>query len=177
MSYKRKMTLPTDSARRKEFPILSGFIKYFPAAIAGVANVSKLGNDKHNPGQALHHARGKSMDHGDCIVRHLMDVEDLIAGRANLDKGASVDAILLEVNQMVWRALAYSQELHEQFGAPLAPSAKVEEDKAQAAPPIFQELGSFPADDTACINPAQPFICEIGKCASCDQNYKGVRRA
>lgn len=127
MSYKRKMTLPTDSAKRKEYPILSGFLKYFPAAIAGAANTSKLGNDKHNPGEALHHARGKSMDHGDCIVRHLMDTEDLISAHAKADKGASAETILLEVNQMVWRALAYSQELHEQFGAPLAPSAKITE--------------------------------------------------
>ena len=28
-----------------------------------------------------------------------------------------------EVSSMVWRALAYSQELHEQLGAPLAPGA------------------------------------------------------
>lgn len=125
----RITTLSTDSATRKEFPLLSGCIKYFPAAIAGVANVSKMGNDKHNPGEELHHARGKSMDHGDCIIRHLMDVQDLIAYKARLE-GKTVlnmkEVILLEVNQMVWRALAFSQELHEQYGAPLAPAAKVE---------------------------------------------------
>lgn len=127
---KRLMTLPTDSARRKEFPVLSGFIKYFPAAIAGVANTSKLGNDKHNPGQELHHDRSKSMDHGDCIVRHLMDVEDLIAAaKKHPNKSAYEQEILLEASSLVWRALAYSQELHEKYGAPLAPSAKKEEGK------------------------------------------------
>lgn len=131
-SNKRQMTLPTDSKTRKEYPLLSGCIKYFPAALAGVANVSKLGNDKHNPGEALHHARGKSMDHGDCIIRHLMDTEDLLAAGTS----SSTESILLEVNQLVWRALAYSQELHERFGAPLAPSARVEETNKQ---PLFSQ--------------------------------------
>ncbi len=126
---KRLMTLPTDSTRRKEFPILSGFLKYFPAAVAGAANVSKQGNDKHNPGEELHHARWKSMDHGDCIIRHLMDVEDLIAARSNGEPGISTEALLMEVNQMVWRALAYSQQLHEECGAPPAPAAKFRDSK------------------------------------------------
>src|ERR1700722_11536324 len=51
------MTLPTDSNERKTYPVLSGCVKYFPAALAGVAKISKLGNDKHNPGEPLHHAR------------------------------------------------------------------------------------------------------------------------
>ena len=120
------LTLPLDSKERKEYPLLSGCLKYFPAAIAGVAKVSKSGNDKHNPGQELHHARGKSMDHGDCIVRHLMDTEDLIAAASRGESGATSDAILLEASQLVWRALAYSQALHETYGAPLAPSARLE---------------------------------------------------
>lgn len=137
---KRTMTLPTDSKTRKEYPLFSGCIKYFPAALAGVANVSKLGNDKHNPGQALHHARGKSMDHGDCIVRHLMDAEDLLAefDKCKVGSFTTPEAILLEVNQLVWRALAYSQSLHERFGAPLAPAAKLEE-QVPAAPPKFNK--------------------------------------
>jgi hypothetical protein len=118
------LTLPTDSTARKGYPILSGCLKYFPAAIAGVSNTSKLGNDKHNPGQELHHSRSKSSDHGDCIVRHLIDTEDLLAAAARGDGRASKEAILIEVNQMVWRALAYSQLVHEKYGAPMAPAAK-----------------------------------------------------
>ena len=121
---KRVLTLPTDSVERKNYPLLSGLLNYFPAALAGAANTSKLGNDKHNPGQPLHHARGKSMDHGDCIIRHLMDTENLKAS-SNLAGSSVKDSdILLEANQLVWRALAYSQQLHEQFGAPVAPAAK-----------------------------------------------------
>jgi hypothetical protein len=118
------LTLPTDSNERKGYPLLSGCLKYFPAALAGVANISKLGNDKHNPGQPLHHARGKSMDHGDCIVRHLIDTEDLIAAFNRGDTSVTKEQILLEAHQLAWRALAYAQMLNEQFGAPLAPGAK-----------------------------------------------------
>lgn len=123
---KRLLTLPTDSAERKNYPMLSGLLNYFPAALAGAANTSKLGNDKHNPGQPLHHARGKSMDHGDCIIRHLMDTENLKASFKAGESSVKQSDILLEANQLVWRALAYSQQLHEEFGAPLAPAAKDE---------------------------------------------------
>lgn len=117
------MTLPTGSVERKNYPIATGCLNYFPAALAGVANVSKQGNDKHNPGQPLHHARGKSSDHADCLLRHLIDTADLLAA---YKRGEPVDVqnILLEVSQMAWRALALSQELHEEFGAPMAPGAK-----------------------------------------------------
>lgn len=125
MGEQRLLTLPTDSEERKGFPLFRGCLRYFAAALAGVARISKLGNDKHNPGQPLHHARGKSMDHGDCVIRHLMDVEDLLAAR---DRGQDVSEqqILNEIDQFAWRALALSQLVHERFGAPLAPGASVE---------------------------------------------------
>lgn len=115
-------TLPTDSNDRKNYALFRGCFRYFPAALAGVAKISKLGNDKHNPGQEMHHDRNKSGDHGDCILRHLMDVDDLLSARS---RGESVakETILEEVSSMVWRALALSQELHEQFDFPLAPGA------------------------------------------------------
>ncbi len=116
-------TLPTDSTARKDYALFSGCLRYFPAALAGVAKTSKLGNDKHNPGQEMHHARKKSGDHGDCILRHLVDLEDLIAAK-NRGEEVSQEQILSEASSMVWRALALSQELHEKFGAPLAPGAK-----------------------------------------------------
>lgn len=120
----RLTTLPTDSKERKDYPMLSGCLKYFPAALAGVAYISKLGNDKHNPGEPLHHARGKSTDQGDCIIRHLTDTEDLLAALSRGDINVTKEMIINEANQLAWRALAYSQELHEKFGSPLAPGAK-----------------------------------------------------
>ena len=129
------MTLPTDSAERKEYPLHAGLLAYFPAALAGVARHSKLGNYKHNPGEPLHHARGKSMDHEDCILRHLVDLSDLLARRERVSKRVMLadtarnralydEPILAEANALAWRALALAQRLHEQIGgAPLAPGA------------------------------------------------------
>lgn len=113
-------TLPTDSAERKEVPLHRGLFRYFPAALAGVARISKAGNDKHNAGQEMHHARGKSSDHGDCLLRHLTDLDELLA-----EPEPRLEKLLEEASCLAWRALAWSQELHERFGAPLAPGAKL----------------------------------------------------
>jgi len=69
----RPMILPTDAAIRKNMPITSGLLDYFPLACAEVARLSKAGNDQHNPGQPMHWNREKSQDHADCIARHLID--------------------------------------------------------------------------------------------------------
>jgi hypothetical protein len=64
---------PEDSASRKTYPLYSGVLQYFPDALAAVAHHSYLGNEKHNPGQPLHWARGKSDDHLDAAARHLVE--------------------------------------------------------------------------------------------------------
>jgi len=58
---------------RKEFPIYSGVIKYFPDALYEVSHVSFVGNEKHNPGEPLHWAREKSTDDIDAALRHITD--------------------------------------------------------------------------------------------------------
>jgi hypothetical protein len=95
--------LPTDSEARKQIPIFSGVMNYFPLALAAVARVSKRGNDKHNPGVPLHWSRDKSTDHADCIARHLLDYDTL-------------DAVTMEYEDaqaLAWRALALLQVLEE----------------------------------------------------------------
>lgn len=121
-------TLPQDSLLRKEYPLYRGLWRYFPAALAGVARHSKIGNDKHNPGEEMHHARGKSTDHEDCILRHLMDLQDILVREGELPMiQPDIEAALAEANALAWRALALSQKLHEKIGgAPLAPGARVE---------------------------------------------------
>jgi len=85
------------SAKRKEYPIITGCLDYFPDALTMVAHVSYKGNEKHNPGQPLHHARGKSADHLDCIGRHLIERDQI-----------ETDDILHLANA-AWRALAELQ--------------------------------------------------------------------
>lgn len=108
-----QLTLPVDSAARKDLPLATGVLDYFSAAIAEVARLSKAGNDKHNPGEPLHWARGKSMDHADCILRHLTE-------RGTLD----TDGILHDA-KVAWRALALLQEELEKRGAPMSRASKV----------------------------------------------------
>lgn len=106
--------LPADSAARKGVPLATGCFDYFPAALSAVAKLSKIGNDKHNPGEPLHHARGKSMDHADCLLRHLVD-----RGIIDPDTGLSHTVMV------AWRALALLQEELEAAGAPLARGARL----------------------------------------------------
>lgn len=108
------LALPTDAKARKAIPVVRGCLDYFPAALQAVAELSRVGNEQHNPGQPMHHARGKSTDHADCIVRHLMD-------RGVVD----TDGIRHSV-KVAWRALALLQEELEAAGAPLARGARVD---------------------------------------------------
>ena len=104
--------MPTDAAKRKSAPIAEGLLWYFPNALAAVASVSKAGNDQHNAGQPLHHARGKSSDHADCLIRHLID-----AGTIDTDG-------LRHSAKVAWRALALLQEeIERDEGAPLPRNA------------------------------------------------------
>ena len=68
-----KPYLPTDAAARKGYPIVTGFLDYFPLACLEVSAVSVAGNNQHNPGEPLHWARGKSGDQADTAVRHIME--------------------------------------------------------------------------------------------------------
>src|ERR1035437_6174165 len=64
---------PESDGARKAIPIFTGCVMYFPNALAAVAEVSRVGNDQHNPGQPLHWNRRTSMDQYNTAVRHLMD--------------------------------------------------------------------------------------------------------
>lgn len=105
--------LPTDAAERKAIPLASGLLDYFPAALAEVARVSKVGNDQHNPGEPIHWARGKSMDQSDTIIRHFME------------RGAIDSDGLRHSAKLAWRALALLQLELEAAGAPLARGARL----------------------------------------------------
>lgn len=59
--------------QRKERPVYSGVLKYFPNALKEVAHCSFVGNEQHNPGSELHWDRTKSQDNPDACVRHLID--------------------------------------------------------------------------------------------------------
>jgi len=91
------MPLPTDPKERKNVPIARGLLDYFPDACCAVAELSRIGNDQHNPGQELHWAREKSTDQADCIVRHLLE-------RGTIDTDG-----VRHSTKIAWRALALLQ--------------------------------------------------------------------
>jgi hypothetical protein len=82
---------------RKQRPVYSGVLKYFPDALLEVAYCSYAGNEQHNPGQPLHWAKEKSTDESDALIRHLMT-----AGTVDKD-GVRHSA------KVAWRALALLQ--------------------------------------------------------------------
>ncbi len=89
--------LPKEAAARKALPLFSGCLCYFPDALLAVAEVSRVGNDQHNPGQPLHWAKEKSRDEADALLRHLLD-------NGSLD----TDGIRHSA-KVAWRALALLQ--------------------------------------------------------------------
>lgn len=104
--------LPSDAVERKKFPIASGVLDYFSAALISVSKVSWTGNEQHNPGEPLHWSRNKSKDHADTMMRHFME-------RGTIDVDGQRHS-----TKMVWRALAILQLELEAEGAPMARGAK-----------------------------------------------------
>lgn len=81
---------PEDAQARKDIPVYSGFITYFPDAIVAVSKLSLVGGLQHGQTrETLHWDRSKSTDHKDALMRHLIE-EDWTA--------------------VAWRALAQLQK-------------------------------------------------------------------
>lgn len=94
----RASTLPEEPAARKQYPVASGVLDYFPDALIAVAEVSARGNQQHNPGKPLHWDRAKSGDEGDALIRHF------------LERGTRDTDGLRHSAKMAWRALALLQK-------------------------------------------------------------------
>jgi hypothetical protein len=92
--------MSTDSAVRKLMPVASGVLKYFPDSQMLKAWISRVGNDKHNPGEPMHWAKGKSADEPDAEVRHMLDG---FRG-APADPGLEALAHLGHLASKAWRA-------------------------------------------------------------------------
>lgn len=90
--------LPSDPSARKGIPIATGFIDYFPDAIAAVAECSRIANEQHNPGTPLHWDRSKSGDESDALMRHFLE-------RGTIDSDG-----IRHSTKVAWRALANLQK-------------------------------------------------------------------
>lgn len=132
------MTLPKDAAARKAAPVFSGVLRYFPDALVAVAELSKIGNDQHNPGQPLHWDKSKSSDEGDALVRHLIE-----AGTRDED-GVRHSA------KVAWRALALLQrEIEAEQEAQLKQQSELTPEQAQKIASLKQALKQEAEDKQA----------------------------
>jgi hypothetical protein len=120
--YRTPNHFPTDYDARKALPIMTGVLDYFPDAIAAVAEVSRLGNEQHNPGEPLHWARGKSTDQINTAVRHMIQ-----RGGRDSDGGR-------HLAKAAWRILAALQEeIEAEHAQPVKAEFSAEEIKARTA--------------------------------------------
>ena len=88
--------------KRKEHPVFSGVLKYFPDALMEVSKCSLQGQIQHNPDKPLAWDRTKSSDDLDALTRHLLQ-----AGEMDEDG-------ILHSTKVAWRSLANLQkELEE----------------------------------------------------------------
>ncbi len=102
------MGLPTDPQERKNVPIASGVLDYFPDALAEVAKISLSGNNQHNGvGTPLRWDRSKSTDESDALIRHFME-------RGKIDSDGQRHSA-----KVAWRALALLQKELEKEKAPI----------------------------------------------------------
>jgi len=139
-----KGSLPEEADERNRYPMADGLLDYFPNALACVAELSRIANDQHNPGEPMHWARHKSRDHANKIVRHLID-------RGKRDS----DGVLHSV-KVAWRALAMAQEEIEGLeGAPIPRNAWTAKQD-----PAAPEAGSPDAEVDALLPPHPPTVRE-----------------
>lgn len=99
------------SEQRKDMPVDRGAIAYFPDALLLVSMLSLRADRKHSPDADPNDltrprwVKAKSADHGDCLVRHQMDV-----GEQDPENGMDYAVAV------AWRALAQLQTMVDQHG-------------------------------------------------------------
>ena len=119
------MTLPKDAQARKNIPVYSGFVKYFPHAIAAAAELSLIANRQHNPGEELHWVKEKSSDEEDALLRHKLDEA---IDPEHRDPDGAHPAV-----KAFWRAAAHCERLHDAgvdiFAVPVARRTSIDPDE------------------------------------------------
>jgi len=107
-------------AARKDRPLFTGCISYFPDALAEVARLSKVASAQHGHG-TVYWEFYKSSDHKDALLRHLVD-----AGTLDTDE-------IRHSVKVAWRALAALQTELETENSALHARRQADRDKAKIA--------------------------------------------
>lgn len=140
--------LPMDAADRKKLPVATGVVDYFPLAIVAIAELSRIGNDQHNPGQPLHWSRGKGGNNADELMRHFIE-------RGTMDSDG-----VLHSTKVAWRALALLQ-LELEAARDAKPAAADKPTRAE----FVEARDIFPSDVCGfnySPSPGTAFLCTCG---------------
>jgi len=93
----RASSLPEDSTR-KNYPVATGVLDYFPDALIAISEISQSGNVQHHSNKPLHWDRSKSQDESDTCIRHFLQ-------RGTLDSDGK-----RHTAKAAWRLLAILQK-------------------------------------------------------------------
>ena len=96
----KQETINQTNEKRKETPVFSGVLKYFPDALKEVAKCSFIGQHQHNKDKPLAWDRSKSGNEYDSLTRHLID-----SSKEDFDTDGT-----LHKAKIAWRALAGLQK-------------------------------------------------------------------
>lgn len=94
----------SEAQKRKDTPVYSGVVAYFPLALKEIAKASSEGNKQHHNDKPLHWDRSKSGDELDAMMRHLLDHA---SGEIFDDCGTR------HIVKCGWRILAFIQKTME----------------------------------------------------------------
>jgi len=94
----------SEAQKRKDTPVYSGVVAYFPLALKEIAKASSEGNKQHHSDKPLHWDRSKSGDELDAMMRHLLDHA---SGEIFDDCGTR------HIVKCGWRILAFIQKTME----------------------------------------------------------------
>lgn len=142
---------------RKNEPVHSGVVAYFPRAVRAISRVSKRGNDKHNPGQPVHWSKDKSTDHPDCAARHALTPYEIDPETGEL-----------HLAHKAWRTLAWLEtvlEALENGRASLAEFAAGRVDFAElGAEVVADERRVFEFEHGPVLAAEDPAECPVRPC-------------
>jgi hypothetical protein len=139
-------------------------LDYFPDALLAVADVSRVGNEQHHPGEPLHWDKSKSTDEADALLRHLLD-----RGKTDTDG-------LRHTAKVAWRALALLQRELDAEARTTVTAARADHTHSTwtgpsgteyTMPPLvtFDNRGEWPPDTrvngllTCCGQSEHPITC------------------
>lgn len=129
----RLQFIPVNDAKlRKEYPIATGCLDYFPDALAEVAHVSHVATQQHHAGEPVHWDRNKSTDEANTLARHFMQ-------RGQID----TDGVRHSA-KVAWRALALLQKEIESDALKGAGASATLAENVETGALVPVSPGSFP---------------------------------